>query len=76
LIKTIFLPILIIGILFMKLSVLLSLLFLVTVNARADTVTVVLQNGLNGYAGCLDTYIEQGVITPAGMDSLLKTSCG
>ena len=42
----------------------------------ADTATVVLQNGLNGYAGCSDAFIENMDPTPNGGSAGLKTSCG
>ena len=44
--------------------------------ARADTVTVVLQNGLNGYEGCSDASLVHLVTGPGGSSDTLKTSCG
>lgn len=38
--------------------------------------TFVLQNGLNGYAGCRDAMIDESLSVASGTDSVLRTSCG
>lgn len=43
---------------------------------RADTVTVVLQNGLNNYLGCDDAYFEENVTTAVGPHSKLAVKYG
>ena len=45
------------------------------VSAFGDT-TYVLQNGLNGYAGCKDAMIDELAPASGGQDSVLRTSCG
>jgi hypothetical protein len=37
--------------------------------------TVVLQNGLNGYDGIRDTYLENSTTAPQGMADSLQTWC-
>ena len=44
--------------------------------ALAGTTTVVLQNGRNGYNGCIDSYLEYGLTTPQGNLNHLYFSCG
>lgn len=44
--------------------------------AHADTVTVVLQNGLDDYDGCIDAAIEQNVTTPTGENAKLTLYYG
>jgi hypothetical protein len=44
--------------------------------AAADTASMVLQNGQNGYTGCSDAFIENMNQAPNGGSAGLKTSCG
>lgn len=44
--------------------------------AAAGTTTVVLQNGLNGYDGCTDSYLEYHLYNPQGNLDYLYFSCG
>jgi len=39
--------------------------------ARADNVSLVLQNGLNGYSGCTDTYFDTNGTVDSGQYVLM-----
>ncbi len=64
----------------MKFSKLLFYFYLLSIGAyssSADTVTIVMQQGLNGYTGCEDAtgqIIMDASVTPAVMDSALTDS--
>ncbi|MBN1982981.1 MAG: hypothetical protein JW795_15725 [Chitinivibrionales bacterium] len=55
----------------MKWTISLFLVAVVTSLSTADTTTVVLQNGLNSYTGCEDTWLLSGIDFPNGTDEMI-----
>jgi hypothetical protein len=55
----------------------LSALAVVAIATQAPAETVVLQNGLDGYAGFHDTFIENVAAgAPHGLDTVIQSWCG
>ncbi len=47
------------------------LLLIIIVGVYPDTTTLILQNGVNGYTGTVDSYLEDSVFIPKGSEDTL-----